>query len=291
MKIFRYLILPLILVAIAGAVAKAETKAETNTKTVLVLKKRNTVAFRDVVRYSSVKKVQQKAMALSDQLSKDEPIYLFLDTPGGSIVAGQDMITTLQSLPQKVHTVTNFAASMGYITAQSLNGRYILPTGTLMSHRAYMGEEGQVPGEFNTRSNYWIKRIEKIEKQMSKRVGLSLEEYQKLIKDEYWVDGQDAVDAKHADRVVYARCDESLQGTYEDNLPTIFGDIRLTWSECPLITVPIKVDFSDLDLRSYNESDRTKLAEVRKAVYNLLYNKKEFYKEYIVTNKYRQVFP
>lgn len=258
---------------------------------VLILKERNTVTFRDVVRFSSVKKVQLEAMKVSSKLSKSEPIYLFLDTPGGSIVAGQDMITTLQALPQKVHTVTNFAASMGYITVQSLDNRYILPTGTLMSHRAYMGEEGQVPGEFNTRSSYWMNRIEKIEKQMANRVGLSLSEYQKLIKDEYWVDGQEAVNAKHADRTILVRCDESLQGTYDDTIPTIFGDIKLTWSKCPLITVPVAVDFSNLDLNTYDDRDRQKLVEVRQAVFNLLYNKKQFYKEYIATNKYRQIFP
>ena len=213
----------------------------------VVLEKKNTLAFRDVVTMSSVTNLQKKALAMSSQLSKNDVIYLFLDTPGGSIVAGEQLIATLKGLPQEVKTITNFAASMGFITVQSLGERLVMPNGILMSHRAFIGLEGQLPGEFNTQAKFWSDAITDIERVMAARMGLGLTAYQKMIKDEYWVKGANAVTQHAADRVVNVSCGSDLNGSYDEQVMTMFGPVTLVWSECPVVTYPIDIKFNGIN--------------------------------------------
>lgn len=240
----------------AAATAKATAEAKAAAPSKVVLEKKNTLAFRDVVSASSVTNLQKAALKMSAQLSKNDVIYLFLDTPGGSIVAGEQLITTLKGLPQEVKTITSFAASMGFITVQSLGERLVLPNGILMSHRAYVGIEGQMPGEFNSQAKFWNEAVEDIEIGMAARMGLPLAEYQKLIHSEYWVKGPKSVKANAADRVVNVSCGSDLNGTYDDSIDTIFGPIKVTWSECPLVTYPVDISFASVYTRDSVEEEK-----------------------------------
>ena len=74
---------------------------------------------------------------------KKAPFYLFLSTPGGSIQNGLEMIETLKGIGRPVHTITSFAASMGFQIVQNLDDRLILKTGILMSHHPLGGTVGE----------------------------------------------------------------------------------------------------------------------------------------------------
>jgi ATP-dependent protease ClpP protease subunit len=270
-----------------GFTANAET-----TRPTLTLTERNTLVLRNVIESQSVASLQDRATKLSQNLSKDENIYLFLDTPGGEIQAGGELITLLQGLPQRVNTVTSFAASMGFITVQSLGSRYILPTGILMSHRASGGARGQIPGELNVRVKFFTDMLDDQDAAISKRVGMSKSEYQTLIKDEYWVYGQKSVTAKMADKVINVRCNKTLsEGKVVETVYTFFGPVKLTYSACPLISAPLEIDFDALTLSSYDDRDKVTLTNVRKAILTLVYDKRSFYHDYILTNEYKKVIP
>jgi ATP-dependent protease ClpP protease subunit len=178
-------------------------------------------------------------------LPKGEPIYLVLNTPGGDVEAGNQLIDTANGLSRPVHTITIFAASMGFNTVQALGNRYILPSGTLMAHRVRVGGiGGQVPGEFLTAVTRVIRQTQRMEMRNASRMGISFADYTKLINAEYWVDGEDAVRQGVADAVVNIRCDASLEGTSEETLQTPFGPISLIWSDCPAVTNPIGFKYS-----------------------------------------------
>ena len=125
-------------------------KAYPNSKTV-VLEKGNTVVIRSPVNSKSMSKAMFELNELSFKLNKEDKIYLVLDTPGGSVFAGLDFIDYAKALPQKIITITKFAASMGFQIVQNLDDRYITPSGTLMSHRASGGVSGQFDGELESR--------------------------------------------------------------------------------------------------------------------------------------------
>jgi ATP-dependent Clp protease protease subunit len=250
---------------------------------VVVLEENNTIAFRNIVNPDSVASAQKKAMDLSKGLSKNQSIYLFLDTPGGMVTAGQELITTLKSLPQNIKTITNFAASMGFVMVQSLGERLILPTGTLMMHRATLGVEGQVPGEFDSRYRYWTSKIQKIENEMAARLNVTEEDYAKLVQNEAWKDGIDSVMHNFADEIVFVRCAENLQDTYEEEINTLFGTVTLTWSECPLIASPLSIDMRQLPTEGlrYNE-----VKIIKELIFTYAYDRIKFVKDPTLVETY-----
>ena len=208
---------------------------------VIELNKNNTVTFNEDFNAMSVAQKQAELMKLAET-SSEKDLYIVMYTPGGSISAGQLFINTVKALNKKVHTISIFSASMGYQTVQALGKRYILPSGILMSHRAYVsGLQGQFPGELNKRIEMLMNSTESMERVSAARVGLSLDDYKKAIHDELWVIGQDAVNKGHADEVVLAKCDKSLSGSYIKTFYTFFGPVDVEFSNCPLITGPLRI--------------------------------------------------
>ncbi len=202
----------------------------------------NSITFNEAftVQYVAGKQLELFNLALT---SPEKDLYIVMYTPGGSVSAGSLFIDTVSALNKKVHTITIFSASMGYHTVQGLGKRYILPSGTLMSHRAAVsGLSGQFPGELITRINMLMESTLVLDRAASKRVGMSLSNYKAAIHDELWVTGQDAVDQGHADEVVKARCGQGLGGTYEKTFFSIFGPISVSFSKCPLIVGPVSVN-------------------------------------------------
>jgi ATP-dependent Clp protease, protease subunit len=207
----------------------------------IVLTDKNTVSFNDEFNSMSVAKKQVELFELAAS-SPEKDLYLVMNSPGGSVFAGSLFIDTVRSLNKNVHTITVFSASMAYHTVQGLGRRYILPSGMLMSHRAYAGGlDGQFPGELNSRIKMLMESTEELDKVAAKRVGISLEDYKKLIHDELWLTGAKAVELNHADEVVQAVCDKSLSGTNIQEIRSFFGIFKVEFSNCPLITGPISV--------------------------------------------------
>lgn len=202
----------------------------------------NTIWLNDYVDSDTVAKVVARAKELDSRLPSKEPIYFVLNTGGGSIDAGIEMIENLKHLNRPVRTITGFAASMGFQTVQGLGPRLIQKQGTLMSHKARGGFYGEFPGQLDSRYVYWLKRVAGMDKiAVARTKGKhTLKSYQTLIENEYWCDGQECLDQGFADFLVNASCDKSLQGTRTDNYKFIWGGypIELVWTydKCPLNT-------------------------------------------------------
>lgn len=164
-------------------------------------------------------------------------VYLILDTPGGSVVAGNQLIDFAKSLNVRVKTVCLFCASMGYQIVQNLDERLVQDSSILMSHRmSVSGVAGQIPGEAITMVKFYQSISDEADAKAAKRVGLSIEEYRKLIYDELWMTGAQAVKMKHADKVTKFRCGgELIKGTRVEVVETLFGPVSVTYSKCPLV--------------------------------------------------------
>jgi len=288
MKIFAYITLFAALLTSSSIIAGTQKTSPLTKfkKGTLILSERNTVSLRTAFTSSSVSSVVAQILEKDRFLNKKEPIYLVLDTPGGSVGAGLDLIEAIKGLDREVRTVTTFAASMGFITAQSLGRRYITETGVLMSHRARGGSRGQIPGELNTRVNFWTSYLKAVDKKVAKRLGISADELLKKHYDEWWMYGKQAVRNKAADKVIKVRCGQSLTGTYQETVRTLFGKLNVTWSRCPLVKAPIKInrDFSAWGM-SENEAK-----DVNRAIHTMFYDKTAFLDEYVLTNKYSSIF-
>lgn len=86
----------------------------------------------------------QQILYLAD-LSKD-PIYLYINSPGGSVSAGFAIYDTMKSCGCDIFTICNgIAASMGaFLLASGTKGmRYCMPHAEVMIHQVMGGVHGQ----------------------------------------------------------------------------------------------------------------------------------------------------
>lgn len=231
----------------AQSTSEAKSSASASSSNAIVLTKDNSITINNVFDSEVVAKLTVAAKALDARLPSGDPIYLVINSPGGSIDAGLELIENLSSMNRKVHTINVFSASMGFQTAQGLGDRLVLKNGTLMSHKARGGFSGEFPGQLDSRYNYYLKRITRMDQLAVSRSGgkLTLASYRDLIENEYWCDGQDCVDQGLADKVVTASCDKSLEGTHNELLAEFYFmgmaiQIVAEQDNCPVNTNALK---------------------------------------------------
>lgn len=258
-------------------------KAVTVAKT-LVLETKNTYVFRGPVTGSSVGQAMKAISTMSRNLSKSDIIYLVLDTPGGSVFDGLDFIDFLEAVPQEIRTVTLFAASMGFQIVENNPGKRIIARqGTLMSHRAAGGMEGQFDGEFESRYRMVKRKIDYLEVVDAARMGVTLTQYKSMIVNELWVHGFDAVEQKVADDVTLLQCGTTMVGEDKLEFQTMFGAITVVFDKCPLIREPTRIEMQ----RVRQDARGFVFAQVKDA----FYNKTKFVKEVILKGQFNKVFP
>lgn len=252
------------LMAAASPSAAPLTPASPADPNRIVLTKDNTVSMAAQFSDESVARIALKARELDSRLPSGEPLYLVLMTPGGSIDAGLELIENLKTLNRPVHTITLFSASMGFQTVQGLGERYITSTGTLMSHKAKGGLQGEFPGQFDSRYAYYLKRVLKLDERTVERSKgkLTKESYFAKYRDEMWCDGQECVDLGVADRVVSVSCDKSLDGTTKDSTSVSFLgmsiDVSVVKAACPTITGVLSAEIGSKG-KKLNLEDRASL--------------------------------
>jgi ATP-dependent Clp protease protease subunit len=212
----------------------------------IVLTSDNTVSLNEPVSDESVGAVMLELNSLSKIGNEQDPIYLILNTPGGSVSAGLDLMQYMNTLRRPVHSVANFAASMGFHILQASPIRYVTEFATVMSHQAYSSFQGSLPGQAMSRLNRVISLIEKMDEKVIARTKgkFNKKTYAALVHDEYWVIGKDTIKDGFADEVAFLKCDASLDGTVEKEIQVFIFTAKVKFSKCPLITSPIIEDES-----------------------------------------------
>lgn len=213
----------------------------------IVLTPSNTVNIRTQIDDNSVRNAMQEIVRLRGENEK-EIIYLVLNSPGGDVGAGLNLIRFLDT-QENIKTITMFAASMASAIVEANKGeRLILETGALMFHRAKIQLQGQIGnGELESELAFIKELIRILEVKNADRMDMDLEDYRTKIKDEYWIVGKQAVDKKGADRIVSIKCSPELLTKVEDlSMESFFGTISLKFNACPLFTSPIPEKKKDL---------------------------------------------
>jgi ATP-dependent protease ClpP protease subunit len=255
-------------------VVSEESSAPEQKPDVIELTGSNTVVMDQVFTDQSVHQVMSELQKLSDSAPKSATLILFMNSPGGSVPAGLQLISFCKALPQKVITLTLFAASMGFQTVQQLDKRLILENGTLMSHQASFGVSGRT-NEVKSRLKWILSMINKLDADAARRMQMSLADYQNMIRDEYWIYDQDAVKDHAADTKVLAKCGKGLEGTRSVKVATMFGEFTVEVAACPLIPGYISVKRPDSDDNVTNEYVKLMFTD-----------RKDFTDKYIVNNKF-----
>jgi len=262
--------------ALLGAVALAGVAANVPDQGIrtITLSSSNTVSLSTAINGETAARLQAQLIEADRTAGFFSPVYLTLNSPGGSVTDGEKVIETVNGLGHRVDTISMFSASMSFIISQYLGKRYVLESGTMMSHRAYAeGLSGQVPGNLITRALELLTSVTKLDEHIAARVGMKLKDYQAFIHDEAWMRGEEAVKLKFADSLVRVKCDPSLQGTTApQTIQLLFTSVKVKWYKCPLITQPAAVDV-----------DESASNSVRKEILTLLYAPSDYVRQYGVT--------
>jgi ATP-dependent Clp protease protease subunit len=224
-------------------VTACSTPSFADGKDTITLTADNTLVMDQEYTDVSVAKVALRAQELDAKLPPWKPIYLVMLSPGGSIEAGLELIDNLNAMGRTIHTVTIFSASMAFQNVQGLPGkRYITSTGTLMAHKARGGFKGEFPGQLDSRYQYYIRRLTKLDETTASRSRgyYTVKSFQDAYENELWCQGEDCVNQGLADAAVKVACDASLNGTkvVKEKLEFLGTpiEVKMTKAACPTIT-------------------------------------------------------
>jgi ATP-dependent Clp protease protease subunit len=260
MKKLSKVILGLLVVLTIVLIPKVSVSASNDNKPeTVVLSENNLLVLNTEVNGESTGAIIAKAKELDAKLAKREylgtkkPLYLFLNSPGGSIQSGLELIEALQGIGRPVNTVTLFAASMAFQILENMNDRFVLKNGVLMSHRA-AGEMsgsfgGTRPSQMDSRYQLWLDRVKELDEQtVSRTHGLqTYESYTKEYANEVWLTGTKSVQEGYADKVVLVKCDISLSGATTNHTSILGFDISYDLDKCPINTSPQNIKVGSLD--------------------------------------------
>lgn len=132
----------------------------------------------------------------------NEPVYLLINSPGGSVFDGYQLVSQMEGMQAPVYTVcTKMCASMAAIIHQYGKKRYMIDRAYLMFHPATGGIEGQVPNMISRLSTIQ-NTMNRTNRYIASRSSVPLDEFEKKLAYENWVEGEDAVANHMADGLV-----------------------------------------------------------------------------------------
>ncbi|SHF37402.1 ATP-dependent Clp protease proteolytic subunit ClpP [Loktanella atrilutea] len=134
-------------------------------------------------------------------------ISMYINSPGGSVVAGMSIYDTMQYIRPKVSTlVCGLAASMGSVIA--IGGekgmRYALPNAEFLVHQPSGGAQGTAEDILIRARSIELTR-ERMYKLYVKHSGQSLQKVQKALDRDKWMTPEEALEWGHIDEIVTNR--------------------------------------------------------------------------------------
>ena len=134
----------------------------------------------------------------------DEDIYLYINSPGGSVSAGMAIYDTMQHITPDVVTVcTGMAASMGAVilSGGTKGKRAILPHSEVMIHQPSSGVSGQAT-DILLVANHIEKTRSVLNQVLSENCKKDLEQVSKDTERDYWMNAKEALEYGIVDKIL-----------------------------------------------------------------------------------------
>jgi ATP-dependent Clp protease protease subunit len=121
-------------------------------------------------------------------------IFLYINSPGGSVTAGLSIIDTMHHIKPPVATVcVGMAASMGsLILSQGAKGkRFVLPNAEVMIHQPSGGAYGQA-SDIDITAKHILKTRDKLNKMLAKATGQKLTKIEQDVDRDFFMEAEEA---------------------------------------------------------------------------------------------------
>jgi ATP-dependent Clp protease protease subunit len=148
-------------------------------------------------------------MLYLDSEDNSKPIYLYINSPGGSVTAGMAIYDTMQHIKSDVVTIcVGLAASMGaFLLAAGTKGkRLALPHSRIMIHQPLGGIQGRRQAtDIEIEANEILRIRDQLNQIMATHTGQSIEKIQKDTDRDFFMSAQEAKEYGLIDRVIEDR--------------------------------------------------------------------------------------
>lgn len=137
----------------------------------------------------------------------ERDIYLYINSPGGSVTAGLAIYDTMQYIKPKISTIcVGQAASMGalLLSAGEKGKRYALPHSSILIHQPLGGVKGQAT-EISIHAKEILRLREELNDILAKHTGQTVDKIQKDTERDFFMSGVQAVEYGIVDTVIKAR--------------------------------------------------------------------------------------
>ncbi|MBK7261855.1 MAG: ATP-dependent Clp endopeptidase proteolytic subunit ClpP [Rubrivivax sp.] len=137
----------------------------------------------------------------------DKDIFLYINSPGGSVSAGLSIYDTMQFIKPDVSTLCmGMAASMGsfLLMAGAKGKRFALPNARVMIHQPSGGAQGQAT-DIEIQAREIIKTREQLNRIYADRTGQTVERIAADMERDYWMSPGEAKDYGLIDQVLDKR--------------------------------------------------------------------------------------
>jgi ATP-dependent Clp protease, protease subunit len=146
-------------------------------------------------------------MLFLESENPDKDMFLYINSPGGSVSAGMSIYDTMQFVKPDVSTMCmGMAASMGaFLLAAGAKGKRIaLPNSRIMIHQPSGGAQGQA-SDIEIQAREILKLRESLNKILADRTGQPLEKIRNDSERDYFMSGLEAKDYGLIDQVLEKR--------------------------------------------------------------------------------------
>ena len=144
-------------------------------------------------------------MLYLDSDDNSKPIYLYINSPGGSVTAGLAIYDTMQYVKSEVVTIcVGLAASMGaFLLAAGTKGkRLALPHSRIMIHQPLGGTSQRQASDIEIEAREILRIKDMLNKSMADMTGQPLEKIAKDTDRDYFLSADEAKDYGLIDRVI-----------------------------------------------------------------------------------------
>lgn len=134
----------------------------------------------------------------------DKDIYLYINSPGGSVTAGMAIYDTMQYIKPDVCTVCmGMAASMGaFLLAGGAKGkRMCLPNAEVMIHQPLGGTKGQAT-DMEIAAKHILRTKEKLTRIIAENCGKDYETVLTDMERDNWKNAQEALEYGLVDKII-----------------------------------------------------------------------------------------
>jgi ATP-dependent Clp protease, protease subunit len=139
-----------------------------------------------------------------DSEDQTKPIYVYINSPGGSVTAGMAIYDTMQHIKSEVVTIcVGMAASMGafLLAAGSKGKRLALPHARIMIHQPLGGSRGQA-SDIEIEAKEILRIRQQLDRILADRTSQPLDKIQKDTDRDFFMSAQEAKEYGLIDQVV-----------------------------------------------------------------------------------------